>query len=86
MRSTLNQGLLLESLPWPDDVVVQSTVRATQALLAFYGGQSQEIRRDPWRGLFGGHSAYHYSTSTWFQGGDWDDDDSVIEIGVCPVS
>lgn len=85
LQSSLNQGLLLQSLPWPGDVAVKSTVHASQALLAFYGGQIPPSR-DPWRGLFGGYSAYHYMTSTWFVGGNWDNDGSLIEIGMCPLS
>ncbi|KAI2507077.1 hypothetical protein MHU86_7346 [Fragilaria crotonensis] len=85
IRSSLNQGLALLDLPWPDKVLVLSTVHATQALLSFYGGQTP-TRRDPWNGLFGGFSAYHYVMCTFFRGGEWDRDEGVIEIGACPVS
>ena len=80
IRSTLNQGLSLDDLHWPDDIEDRSTVHATQALLSFYGGQGNPVR-GPLHGLFGGYSAYHYVTSTWFQGGEYVDDDHVIEIG-----
>ena len=84
IRSSLNRGLALLDLPWPDDVAVLSTVRATQSLLSFYGGQTT-LRGDPWSGLFGGFSAYHYVTCTFFRRGEWDYDDGVIQIGTCPV-
>jgi hypothetical protein len=67
MRGSMMNGKALQDLEWPAEDKTRSTLHATQALLAFYGGQYELPRF--WTGLFGGFSAYDFVSCTQFQGG-----------------